>query len=103
MARITIKGYLTATRYRWMERDEPLRFNFQSWEPRKDDTETFVVREHAFEVDVPADFNANAAEIAALEAKKDALAAEFAKQVREIQEQLAKRRALEYTPVAEAA
>jgi hypothetical protein len=101
--RITIKGYVTATRYHWMGADEPVRFNFQTWEPRKDDTETFVVREHEFEVDVPADFNTAAGEIAALEAKKDALAAEFSKQVREIQERLAKLQALEYTPIAEAA
>ena len=103
MARITIKGYVTASRYRWMGADEPLRFNFQSWEPRKDDTETFVVCPHEFEVEVPADFNANAAEIAVLEAQKDAIAAAFAKQVREIQERLANLRAIEYTPVAEAA
>jgi hypothetical protein len=103
MASIRIKGYVTASRYRWMGADEPLHYSFQTWEPRKDDTETFVVCEHAFEVDVPDGFNANAAEIAALEARKDALAAAFAKQVREIQERLAKLQALEYTPVAEAA
>lgn len=100
MARITIKGYVTASRYRWMERDEPLRYSFQTYKPRADDTETFIVCEHAFEVDV-AEFNATAAEIAILEAQKDALAAAFAKQVREIQERLAKLQALEY--VAEAA
>lgn len=103
MASIRIKGYVTASRYRWMGADEPLRFNFQGWKPSDNDTETFVVAEHEFDFDLPGDFNPQALEIHALNAQKEALAAAFALQVREINERLAKLQAIEHSTVAEAA
>jgi hypothetical protein len=98
--RITIKGYVTASRYRWMGADEPLRFNFQGWKPSDSDTETFVVAEHEFDFDLPGDFNPQALEIAALNKQLEVARASFALQVREINERLSKLQAIEHTAEA---
>ena len=100
MATIRIKGYVTASRYRWMGADEPLRLNFQGWKPSESDTETHIVCEHEFDVELPGDFNPQALEIAALNKQLEVARAAFALQVREINERLAKLQAIEHTAEA---
>ena len=50
-----------------------------------------------FTYEIPADFNPVAAKIAALEKERDAVRAEFAKQVRQLDERIANLQALEHS------
>lgn len=65
-----------------------------------DFTEGIKVKQHAITVDVPADFDPRPGMVQELEIKRRKLQAEFAKRVSEIDAEISKLQALEFTEAA---
>lgn len=83
--KVTIKGYITCTQYAW---DDKPSFSFYSFDPTGYDSSTVKVMEHEFEVEVPDNFDPRPGQVAALEAKKKEIQAEFAAKVKQIEDQI---------------
>jgi hypothetical protein len=83
--KITIKGYVTCTQYQW---DVKPTFSFYGFDPTEYDKSTVKVMEHEFEVEVPDNFDPRPGQVAALEAKKKEIQAEFAAKVKQIEDQI---------------
>jgi hypothetical protein len=83
--KVTIKGYITCTQYAW---DDKPTFSFYSFDPTSYDSSTVKVMEHEFEVEVPDNFDPRPGQVAALEAKKKEIQAEFAAKVKQIEDQI---------------
>ena len=67
----------------------------------EDTTAIAYIGEHEIEFEVPDDFDPRARQIAALEKKKQKAMADYQKTVTEINEQISKLQALEYTNAAQ--
>lgn len=99
MSKHTVKGYIT---FKPAEFDfEQDRVGFVDFKPTGATGWGVLVREHTIEVELPDDFNPRAAQITALEEQREALRAQFAKSIRELDEQISKLQAIEYTPEAQ--
>lgn len=83
--KITIKGYITCTQYAW---DTKPSFSFYGFDPTTYDASTVKVMEHEFEVEVPDNFDPRPGQVAALEAKKEEMRAEFSKRVKDIDDKI---------------
>jgi hypothetical protein len=83
--KVTIKGYVTCTQYAW---DTKPTFSFYSFDPTTYDQSTIKVMEHEFEVEVPDNFDPRPGQVAALEAKKEEMRAEFSKRVKDIDDKI---------------
>jgi len=83
--KVTIKGYITCQQYAW---DDKPTFSFYSFDPTSYDSSTVKVMEHEFEVEVPDNFDPRPGQVAALEAKKKEIQAEFAAKVKQIEDQI---------------
>jgi hypothetical protein len=83
--KVTIKGYVTCTQYQWD--DKPV-FSFYCFDPTSYDASTVKVMTHEFEVEVPDNFDPRPGQVAALEAKKKEMQAEFSRRVMEIDEKI---------------
>jgi hypothetical protein len=93
MSKHTIKGYLYYVHYDFQEPGEFQIAFHQS--ATMSGPEWTVIREHSFEIDLPDDFDPRALQIAALEAEKQKVRAEFAARITEIDRQISKLQALE--------
>ena len=83
--KVTIKGYVTCTQYAW---DNKPTFSFYGFDPTTYDKSTVKVMEHEFEVEVPDNFDPRPGQVAALEAKKEEMRAEFSKRVKDIDDKI---------------
>ena len=83
--KVTIKGYITCTQYAW---DDKPTYSFYSFDPTSYDSSTVKVMEHEFEVEVPDNFDPRPGQVAALEAKKKEIQAEFAAKVKQIDDKI---------------
>jgi hypothetical protein len=83
--KITIKGYVTCTQYTW---DDKPTYSFYGFDPTGYDSSTVKVMEHEFEVEVPDNFDPRPGQVAALEAKKEEMRADFAKRVKDIDDKI---------------
>jgi len=91
--KVKIKGFVTYNNL--FGGDE---FNFTSFDPRKYDAgATVFVKEHAFEVEVPDNFDPRPAQVEALKKQRETVQAQFAKRVMEIDTQIQSLLALEAT------
>ena len=94
---VTISGWIVYDGFAARRPDIwPHPYRFSQCEERSDGDVT--VREHSFTVEVPADFDPRPGMVEALQAKKRALQAEFAKRVTEIEREISELQALEFTP-----
>jgi len=90
---IRIDGYITYTKYAW---DDKPTYSFYTFDPTEHmGTETVVLMEHSFYVEVPDNFDPRPGQVAALKAKKEKVQAEFSKRVMELDEQINSLLALE--------
>jgi hypothetical protein len=83
--KVTIKGYITCQQYAW---DDKPTFSFYGFDPTGYDSSTVKVMEHEFEVEVPDNFDPRPGQVAALEAKKEEMRAEFSKRVKDIDDKI---------------
>ncbi len=84
--KVIIKGFIVAQQFPW---DDKVDFTFLGFDPRDSKIDNyFVVREHAFEVDVPDDFDVRPQQIAALEKQKQELRSKFAMAVKELDDRI---------------
>ena len=83
--KVTIKGFVTCTQYAW---DDKPTFSFYTFDPTGYDSSCVKVMEHQFEVEVPDNFDPRPGQVAALEAKKKQIEAEFAAKVKQINDQI---------------
>lgn len=96
MRTVTIKGYICAERNRFA--DDRVHFTFHNYKPTPDIwPELVVVCEHTMEAEVPDGFDPRAGLIANLEEQKRTVTAAYAAKVKELNEQIAKLQAIEYT------
>ena len=79
MSKHTINGYITYQKYSW--EDEP-RVGFSMYD--HNDGMTVAVKKHFFDVEIPDDFDPRLAQVAALEAEKLRIRAEFSKRVSDL-------------------
>jgi hypothetical protein len=97
MSTKTIRGYLYHVHYDFELQDEfRVLFN-HSADMGKHSHEWTVIREHSFEVEVPDDFDPRPQQIASLEAQKQMVRAELGKRITEIEEQISRLQAIEYS------
>ena len=90
---IRIDGYITYTKYAW---DNKPTYSFYSFDPTEHaGTETVVLMQHSFYVEVPEDFDPRPGQIAALKAKREKAQADFSKTVMEIDARINELLALE--------
>lgn len=82
---IRIDGFITYEKSPW---DEKPRYSFYSFDPTKYNTDIVIVMEHSFYVEVPNSFDPRPGQVAALEAKKKQIEAEFAAKVKQINDQI---------------
>lgn len=95
MSKHTITGYIVSTQYGL--KDAPL-IEFRTYKPSAEySPNTVIVREHSFDVDVPDDFDPRPAMIASLQEQKQIVRAEFAKKVKQLDDQIADLLAIENT------
>lgn len=81
-----VKGYITATKYPW---DDQTMFGITSYDPSQfGDPNTVKVSEQDFLVEIPDGFDIRPAQVAALEKIKEKHMADFAKKVKEIDDQI---------------
>lgn len=100
----TISGYITARSIRHGVNKGKLEVSFSTYRPHAEySPDTVVVREHSFEVEVEDRFDPRPGMVANLEEQKREVRAEFAKKVREIDEQIQSLLAIENMVEAEAA
>lgn len=92
MAKHTINGYLYQVQYRW--EDKP-RVTFTTYE-QKNDPDYALIAPFSFEVEVADSFDPRPSQIAALEAKKQEIRAEFAKAVTEIDKRISELQAITF-------
>lgn len=85
MAKHIVKGYITSTQYSWETKPS---FGFSMYKPLKEQTDTVIVSEHQFEVEVPDDFDPRPGKIAALKKKKKLMEAQFTASVKVINDQI---------------
>lgn len=90
--KIKINGYVVAEVDSW--RDEPL-FTWKSFDSSKYDSNAIVLSRQEIEIEVPDDFNMQAARVAALENEANKVRAAFHKRINEINGQISKLQALE--------
>jgi len=88
----TISGFLYRVTYDFCP-DVTVHFHF-SGTMGQASPDWHLVGPHSFEVDLPDDFNPTAARIAAAEAERDKLKAQFADDMRKINERISKLQAL---------
>jgi hypothetical protein len=85
----TIDGFITATPIRYGKGKGGFDVSFSTYKPSAEySPDTVVVREHSFEVDVDDKFDPRPGLVANLEEQKRLARAEFAKKVKEIDEQI---------------
>jgi 2',3'-cyclic-nucleotide 2'-phosphodiesterase (5'-nucleotidase family) len=85
----TITGFVTAAPIRYGKDKGQLSVSFSTYKPSPEyDPDRVVVFEHAIEVEVPDNFDPRPAMVANLEEKKRQVRAEFAKKVKELDEQI---------------
>lgn len=94
MERVTIKGYVHCR----PGYDGKPEYGFYSTDMSHVDGFGICIGPVQFEYAVPAEFNAVAAQVSALEKQRDAISKEFADKVRKLNERIAKLLAIEYTP-----
>lgn len=92
MAKHTITGYLYQVQYSW--EDKP-RVTFTTYE-QSNDPDYALIGPHSFEVEVSDNFDPRPAQIAALEAKKQEIRAEFSKRVMEIDKRISELQAITF-------
>ena len=93
MSKHLIEGFITYKKYEWQEQPS---ISFSTYDPAKYGmSDTVVIRDHSFEVEVPDDFDPRPEQIKNLEAEKNKLKNEFQARVIEIEKQINKLLALE--------
>lgn len=95
MAKHTVKGYVTVSRYSWND-NKPI-VNFMPWKP-EETHEIAIVGEQLFEVEVPDDFNPIPQQVAAMEEKKRQLRLNLAEELAALDERISKLSALTFEP-----
>lgn len=85
MSKHTINGYITYQKYEW--EDEP-RVGFSMYD--HNDGMTVAVKKHYFNVEIPDNFDPRPAQVAALEAEKQKIRADFAKSIADIEDRISK-------------
>jgi hypothetical protein len=91
--KIKLTAHIHYNKYSWEDKGE-----FQIWYAKlKDDEDRTYVCEQVVEVEVPDDYDPRAQQIAALEAQKKKVMAEYQKTVTDITERINKLQAIEHT------
>lgn len=100
MKTIEIKGwiFMRVSRYG----DQPT-FTFFSFDASEGDPTYIKLCEHKIVTEVPENFNPRAEKIAALEKEKTKVRAEMGRRITEIENEIGKWKAIEYTPAQESA
>jgi hypothetical protein len=97
MSKHTITGYLYHVQYDFQPDEQfAVVFNSSKTMGEHDPDWTFF-REHSFEVELPDDFDPRPSKLAALEAQKARIRADFHSRIAEIDEQISKLQALTYS------
>ena len=96
MAKHTIKGYITFNGGRVFSGESPI--GFSQYKPSaKYSPEITVIRDHEFEVETPDNYDPRAHLVENLEEQKNALRAEFALKVKEIDRRIQSVMAIAHT------
>ena len=84
-----IDGFITYREgYSW---EGGPRISFSVFDPKEyDSSSTVTVRPHSFEVEIPDNFDPRPEQVAALEAQKKKVRAEFAKKITDLEMQISK-------------
>lgn len=83
--KVEIKGFIVAQQYPW--EDKPV-FTYTGYDPENVGSSLVKVMEHSFEIDIPDNFDVRPGLVASLNKKKEEINLEFAKRVREIDDQI---------------
>jgi hypothetical protein len=95
--KIKVTAHIHYSKWIWDDKGE-----FEIWSMRMDDDDYRVyVCSQEIEIEVPDNYDPRAPQIAALEKKKQKVMAEYQKTVTEINDQINKLQALEYTHAAQ--
>jgi len=100
MSKQTIKGFIVWEKWKDAPNSEAV-FRIQSYKPSgtSECYDTVLVREQAFEVDVPDTFNPVPAQVAALEATKRMLRLKLAQELAMLDERISKLTCIEHSAV----
>lgn len=96
MSKHIVSGYITARPITWGADKGKLCVSFSTYKPSHEyDPGCVVVREHSIEVEVADNFDPRPSQVKNLEAAKEEARAQFAKKVREIDDQIGRLLAIE--------